>query len=144
VDTDSHHADGTRDIFARDENVLHVCFCYQDYADRYNNVDVQIPFQTKDEDYLQRIKQEFVPRVMSFKPEFIFWEFGYDATQGEYGDKGLTPDFHIKAAALIKDVADRVCHGGLITILCGGSGRAVAAYTIPRIIGCMAGLKPVS
>ncbi len=27
VDTDAHHADGTRDIFGSDGSVLHVCFC---------------------------------------------------------------------------------------------------------------------
>lgn len=141
VDTDSHHADGTRDIFARDDKVLHVCFCYQDYADRYNKVDVRIPYRTSDEEYLDRVKQEFVPRTIAFAPEYIFWEFGYDATLGEYGDKGITRDFHHKASGLIKKVADEVCQGRLVTILCGGSGRAVAAYAIPRIIGCLAGLE---
>ena len=75
---------------------------------------------------------------MAFKPEYIFWEFGYDATQGEYGDKGITKDCHLKLARLIKGAADKVCHGRLITILCGGSGRALATYTIPRIIDCLA------
>jgi len=37
-----------------------------------------------------------------------------------------------------KEVADEVCQGRLITILCGGSGRALATYTIPRIIDCLA------
>ena len=35
-------------------------------------------------------------------------------------------------------LADRICQGRLIVILCGGSGRAVAAYTIPKIISCLA------
>ncbi len=79
-------------------------------------------------------------RVVAFAPEYIFWEFGYDATRGEYGDKGLTRDCHLRLAGLIKDVADEVCRGRLVTILCGGSGRAVATYTIPRIIKCLAEL----
>jgi len=140
VDTDSHHANGTRDIFAGDDDVLHVCFCYQDYVDEHNNVDVMIPYHSSDEEYLTRMRQEFVPRAITFKPEYIFWEFGYDATQGEYGDKGLTRDCHLELARLIKGVADKVCHGRLITILCGGSGRAIATYTIPRIIDCLAEL----
>ena len=49
VDTDCHHADGTRDIFAGDDDVLHVCFCYQDYSDKHNNVDIMIPPHTSDE-----------------------------------------------------------------------------------------------
>ena len=61
VDTDCHHADGTRDIFGRDRDVLHVCFCYQDYSDDNNNIDVKIPNRTSDEEYLSRVKQEFVP-----------------------------------------------------------------------------------
>jgi len=36
VDTDCHHADGTRDIFGHDRDVLHVCFCYQNYSDKQN------------------------------------------------------------------------------------------------------------
>ena len=141
VDTDSHHADGTRDIFASDDNVLHVCFCYQDYADNHNKVDIRIPDRTTDEEYLARARQEFVPKALAFKPDYLFWEFGYDATQGEYGDKGLTKDCHLKLAKLIKGVADEVCSGRLITILCGGSSRAIATYTIPRIIRCLAELE---
>jgi len=140
VDTDSHHADGTRDIFAHDKDVLHVCFCYQNYEDEHNNVDVMIPFRTSDEEYLTKINREFVPRAMAFKPEYIFWEFGYDATRGEYGDKGLTRDCHPRLAKIIKGVADEVCNGRLIVILCGGSGRTTATYTIPRIIDCLAEL----
>ncbi|MBM4432593.1 MAG: hypothetical protein FJ025_01155 [Chloroflexi bacterium] len=140
VDTDSHHADGTRDIFAGDDNVLHVCFCYQNYEDEHNNVDIVVPWRTSDEEYLAKMKREFVPRAVAFKPEYIFWEFGYDATQGEYGDKGLTRDCHPRLAKIIKGVADEVCNGRLTVILCGGSGRAIATYTIPRIIDCLAEL----
>ena len=86
------------------------------------------------------MRQEFALRVVVFEPEYIFWEFGYDATQGEYGDKGLTRDCHPKLARLIKGVADKVCQGRLITILCGGSSRALATYTIPRIIDRLAEL----
>ncbi|MBI4303704.1 MAG: hypothetical protein HY665_05155 [Chloroflexi bacterium] len=140
VDTDCHHADGTRDIFGRDRDVLHVCFCHQNYSDDYNNIDVEIPNQTWDDEYLGRVKEEFVPRALAFQPSYIFWEFGYDATYGEYGDKGLSRDCHISLARLIKEVADEACQGRLVTILCGGSSRAIATYTIPRIIKCLAEL----
>src|SRR4030042_5243444 len=138
VDTDSHHGDGTRDIFRRDAGVLHVCFCDQDYSDRYNKIDIQIPNPTTDEECLSKMKQGFIPRVEVFKPEYIFWEYGYDATKAEYGDKGISPDLHIRLAELIKTVADEVCKGRLIAILCGGSRRDTATYTIPRIISVFA------
>ncbi|MBI2860752.1 MAG: histone deacetylase [Chloroflexi bacterium] len=139
VDTDCHHADGTRDIFGDDPDVLHVCFCHYDHADGLNNVDVRIPAPTSDKAYLARVRQEFVPRVESFRPDCIFWEFGYDATRGEYGDKGLGRDCHLEVARVLKDAADRVCQGRLVVILCGGSGRGLASYLIPRIIACLAG-----
>jgi acetoin utilization deacetylase AcuC-like enzyme len=141
VDTDCHHADGTRDIFAADDDVLHVCLCSQQWADEHHNVDVRIPSPTSDEAYLVQLEREFVPRAVAFQPEYIFWEFGYDATRGEYGDKGLTEDCHLQLARVIKRAADSICWGRLVTILCGGSGRAVATYTIPRIIRCLAELS---
>ena len=138
VDTDSHHADGTRDIFRNDKDVLHVCFCYQDYRDEYHNIDVAIPYITSDEQYLQKMRQVFVPAVTTFRPELIFWELGYDATRGEYGDKSLTRDCHVEFAKIIKAAADEACQGRLIAILCGGSGRALATYISPRVIACLA------
>ena len=140
VDTDSHHADGTRDIFSHDREVLHVCFCFRDYWDEDGNVDVFIPYGISDEDYVRKMEQEFASRVISFKPEFIFWELGYDATQGDYGDKGVSKDCHGKLAKVIKSTADKVCQGRLITILCGGSGRQLATYIIPSVIRQLAEL----
>jgi acetoin utilization deacetylase AcuC-like enzyme len=137
VDTDCHHADGTRDIFKKDSSVLHVCFCHQDYSDDCNNVDIMISYNTSDREYLAKVREEFISRAESFRPEYIFWEYGYDATQGEYGDKGLTKNCHVNLAQLIRETADSICQGRLVVVLCGGSGRAVATYTIPRIIRCL-------
>lgn len=142
VDTDSHHGDGTRDIFRHDADVLHICFCFQDYSDSYNKVDVRVPHRTTDAEYLARMRAEFVPRVLEFKPEYIFWEYGYDATRGDYGDKGISLDAHIRFAEIIKESADKVCSGKLVAVLCGGSRRDIAAYTIPRIIATMGELAP--
>ena len=67
VDTDSHHADGTRDIFQYDRDVLHICFCYQDYQDAYNNIDVSIPYGIKDEEYLDKFRGVFIPAIEALK-----------------------------------------------------------------------------
>ena len=134
VDTDSHHADGTRDIFSQDKGVLHVCFCSQDYQDENGNIDIAIPYGISDAGYVGKMEQEFASRAISFRPEFIFWELGYDATRGEYGDKGISKDCHWKLAKVVKETADKVCQGRLVTILCGGSGRQLATYIIPRVI----------
>jgi len=144
VDTDSHHGNGTRDIFRRDAGVLHVCFCDHDYSDIYHKIDIEVPQNTSDEQYLTKVKEIFIPSVKAFKPEYIFWEYGYDATRGEYGDKGTSRDCPMRLAELIKVTADEVCKGRLIAVLCGGSSRGIAAQTIPQIIAILAELKRAS
>lgn len=141
VDTDSHHGDGTRDIFGRDSEVLHVCFCDQDYSDDYYKRDIRIPGPIRDEEYLAKMKEVFIPSVSAFRPEYIFWEYGYDTTRGEYGDKGTSDDCPMRLAELIKTSADEICKGRLIAVLCGGSTRSIATYTIPRIISILAELN---
>lgn len=136
LDTDCHHGDGTRDIFKHDENVLHVCFCHQNYDDG-TNIDIAIPYHISDEEYLSKVETEFSPRIDQFKPEIIFWEFGYDATSGDYGSKGLSPDCHHKIAQIAQRTADNVCNGRLVAILCGGSRRDIARHCIPQIINCL-------
>jgi acetoin utilization deacetylase AcuC-like enzyme len=138
LDTDHHHGDGTRDIFKDDADVLHLCFCGTDrIVGGGTKIDIGIPYHISDKEYLDRVKTEFVPRAEEFKPEMIFWEFGYDNTRGDYGDIGLTPDCHIGIAKIATEVANRVCQGKLVVILCGGSSPDTARYCIPRIIRCL-------
>ncbi|MBI4216890.1 MAG: hypothetical protein HY687_05835 [Chloroflexi bacterium] len=140
LDTDAHHGDGTRDIFERDEDLLHVCLCGQS-RDGGSKVDVAIPGHTTDAEYLERLEQALLPRMRQFRPETLFWEFGYDGTQGDYSDRGLTRDCHARIAALAKAAAEEVCGGRLVAILCGGSRQDLADYTIPRIIRILAELR---
>ncbi len=136
LDTDSHHGDGTRDIFRDDPDVLHVCLCSYN-PDDGANVDVAIPYSISDEDYLSRLEAAFAPRIAEFKPEIIFWEFGYDATSGDYGSKGISVDCHAAIAAIAQHSADEVCDGRMVAILCGGGRRDIARYCIPRVINCL-------
>lgn len=137
IDTDSHHGDGTRDIFQDDEDVLHICLCSQNRGDG-TNVDIAIPYSISDEEYLSILEAACNPRIAQFKPEIIFWEFGYDATSGDYGSKGLSIDCHAGIARIIGQAADNACQGRVVAILCGGSRRDIARHCIPRIINRLA------
>ena len=137
LDTDSHHGDGTRDIFEDDDNVLHVCLCSRRYDDG-SNIDVPVPDSTTDAEYLTILENEFIPRTVRFRPEILFWEFGYDATTGDYGSKGISPDCHVRMARIVRHAAEQVCNGRLVAILCGGGRRDIARYCIPKIISCLA------
>ncbi|MDY6907782.1 MAG: hypothetical protein SV910_06070 [Chloroflexota bacterium] len=140
VDTDAHHGDGTWELFEKDPDVLDVCLCSAGAYEGHNNVNVTVPWRTDDERYLALVKEQVVPRVRAFAPEAVFWNWGYDGTAGEYGDMGLTPDVHARIAAELKGVAEEVCRGRLIVVLCGGSRRDMARRLIPQVIRVLAGL----
>jgi len=139
IDTDAHHGDGTWEIFSDDPDVLYLCFCSGGYLEKDNKVNVQVPWRVGDEEYLRLVSRNLLQRAEDFQPEAIFWNWGYDGTQGEYGDIGLTPDSHVLLAREIKRAADQLCHGRLIVVLCGGSRRDLARSIIPKVIRVLAG-----
>jgi len=138
LDTDAHHGDGTWEIFEEDPDVLYVCVCPEPYWEKNNKVNIQVPHRVMDEEYLAIVRNEF-PRVRTFQPEILFWNWGYDGTRGDYGDMGLTPDFHILLAKELKGMANRISRGKFIIVLCGGSKRDLATYLIPKLIDVISG-----
>jgi acetoin utilization deacetylase AcuC-like enzyme len=141
LDTDCHHGDGTRAVFEDDQDVLHCCFCDRNWeSPDGTKVDctVGVEFRTNDQRYLQRVEEEFCTRVEKFRPSVIFHNFGHDTCKGDYGDRGLTPDFFPTLAQLIKDVADQVCDGRYIVITHGGARADVAQLIFPEIARILA------
>ncbi len=144
IDTDPHHGNGTWEIFEADRDVLYVCFCSASPWGKKNKVNVQVPWSVGDEAYLRLVREGFLPRSRAFKPEAIFWNWGYDGTQGEYGDIGLSPGCHVRLAHELKAVADEVCQGRLIVVLCGGSRRDLARSLIPQVIRVLASQEQIT
>jgi acetoin utilization deacetylase AcuC-like enzyme len=139
IDTDAHHGDGTWEIFEDDPDVLYVCFCGNPSSETKNNVNVQVGLKTTADAYMQLVRETFFRRAAAFQPEILFWNWGYDGTRGEYGDIGLTPDFHVLLAQGLKALADQICRGRFITVMCGGSRRDLASYLCPRVIRVLMG-----
>jgi acetoin utilization deacetylase AcuC-like enzyme len=142
VDTDAHHGNGTWEIFEDDADVLYVCFCSGSNRDRNSKVNVQVPLSLNDDEYLKLVENVFVPTTRAFEPEIIFWNWGYDGTQGDYGDIGLTPNAHIRLAEALQTAADDLCQGRLVVVLCGGRRRDLARRLIPQVIAVLAGRNP--
>ncbi len=139
VDTDAHHGDGTWQIFERDCDVLYACFCPDSRGETENKVNIQVPLRVSDQEYLDLIRKDFLPRLRDFHPEILFWNWGYDGTRGDYGDIGVTPSVHLLLAKEFQKAAEEACKGRLIVVLCGGSRRDLARYLIPRIIRILTG-----
>jgi acetoin utilization deacetylase AcuC-like enzyme len=150
LDTDAHHADGTREIFQGDPDVLHICFCGTNYESRDGTkVDVACPSPFEDganerlmnDAYFDLVVRHADHRVSQFKPDLLFWYFGFDTHEGDYGDIGLSGPCYWNIADLMKELAEKVCGGKLEVVLGGGSHRRLAAYLIPPIIERLAGLQ---
>ncbi len=149
LDTDAHHADGTREIFHGDPDVLHICFCGTNYESADGTkVDVACPNPFEDGEserlmndaYFDLVVRHADHRVSQFKPDLLFWYFGFDTHEGDYGDIGLSGSCYWNIADLMKELAEKVCGGKLEVVLGGGSHRRLATYLIPPIIERLAGL----
>ncbi len=134
IDTDAHHGDGTWEIFGRDPDVFYACFCREPAQEENSKVNIHLPSRVSDEAYLELFRKTTLPRVRGFRPEMLFWNWGYDGTQGEYGDIGLTPDAHISLTRELTKLAEVISEGRLMIVLCGGSRRDLARFLIPRMI----------
>jgi len=151
VDTDAHHGDGTRDLFQNDPDILHVCFCGTNHeSPDGTKVDVACPSpwgsgrenRPMNDLYFDLVAQNVPDRVRRFRPDLLFWYFGFDTHQGDYGDIGLTGPCYWNIATLMWELAEEVCGGRLSVVLGGGSHTQLATYLIPPIIERLAGLAP--
>lgn len=140
LDTDAHHGDGTREIFGKDRDFLHVCFCDGDYtSEDGTNIDVDVSDlrgrgAERDRAYLGRVHSAFLPAVERFAPDVLIWYFGFDTHGGDYGSIGLTVECYPQIAALTLQAAEKVCGGRLVVVLGGGSRTDLATSIIPRVI----------
>ncbi len=151
LDTDAHHGDGTRDLFSGDPDILHVCICGAAYESP-DGTKVDLPYPSAagggrdrpsmNDLYFDLVRREFPGRVARFAPDMIFWYFGFDTHEGDYGDIGLTGPCYRNIAVLVRDLAERACKGRLEVVLGGGSHRQLATGLIPPIIERLAGLSP--
>ncbi|RMG60376.1 MAG: histone deacetylase [Deltaproteobacteria bacterium] len=144
LDTDAHHGDGTRDIFQSDPDVLHVCVCGMSYESA-DGTKVDLPYpsywegpETMNERYFSLVREEFPQRAEKFRPDLIFWYFGFDTHAGDYGDIGLTAPCYLNIARLMVELAENLCEGRLIVVLGGGSHTHLATRLIPPIIEILA------
>ena len=150
VDTDTHHADGVRDIFKDDDDVLHICFCH-DYGWEYpdgsltaSKTKLCFPHGASDEKEIENVKKEVPGRIAEFKPDMVYWICGMDTHRDSYGTQALTESCYPRLAEIIKATADDVCKGKLIVKTCCNAPPHATAYALPRIVDCLAELGKYS
>ncbi|MHC1566505.1 MAG: arginase family protein [Candidatus Syntropharchaeia archaeon] len=142
IDTDTHHADGTREIFLEDDDVLHICYCgwYYDYEDpgKGGKTKICLSHSRSDEDFIRRVSEEIPPRVREFQPDMIYWICGLDTHRDSYGTRMLTEKCYPEICKIIKGIADDVCDGKLVVKTGCNAPAAVSRYVnleLVRILG---------
>ncbi|RLA87967.1 MAG: histone deacetylase, partial [Deltaproteobacteria bacterium] len=88
--------------------------------------------------YANKVREEFGPRVADFKPDLIFWYFGFATHKGAYGSLGLSKARFSHIAHFMRQTADEVTDGRLEVVLGGGSRTDLATALIPPIIEVLA------
>jgi acetoin utilization deacetylase AcuC-like enzyme len=132
LDTDAHHADGTRELVSDDPAILHYCICSNEYTSE-DGLKIDSSYLGRNPDEYLQLVRDFAEKVRSFNPYLIFWYFGHDTHEGDYGDIGLTVRDYIGIARIVVELAE-VCQGRLVVVLGGGSLAAVATEACVAII----------
>jgi acetoin utilization deacetylase AcuC-like enzyme len=150
VDTDTHHADGVRDLFSKDEEMLHICFCggYSwDDEPEYkiqNQTKFCFPHGFSDDEEVRNVRTEVPDRIRKFKPELIYWLCGMDTHRDSYGTQALSERCYPRMAKIIKDIADEVCGGKLIVKTCCNAPPQATKYIVPRLVDQLAEVNKLS
>ncbi|MFZ2447172.1 MAG: hypothetical protein WAW37_12505 [Syntrophobacteraceae bacterium] len=155
LDTDAHHGDGTRDLIGGDPGVLHVCLCHLDYVSpdgtkvdvaamgRYAPGGSGLSEEEVNRAYAETAARAFEPRARNLGPDLIFWYFGFDTHQGDYGDIGLSLDAYVQIAKMMRRLSGDLCGGRLEVVLGGGSRSDLARRLIPPVIQVLGDREPV-
>ncbi len=128
LDFDVHHCNGTVDIFKNREEVL-VCSSFQEnfypfrYLDYHNEHIVSSPLEAgaTGRDFRQAVEQDWIPALLSHKPDFIFISAGFDAHHLDpLGQLMLVEEDFVWVTRLLKDIAADYAGGRLVSTLEGG------------------------
>jgi acetoin utilization deacetylase AcuC-like enzyme len=133
-DWDVHHGNGTQNSFYRDSTVFysstHQYPFYPGTGDANETgtgdglgATLNFPMQAfaDDKTYLDVVENRLIPAIVNFKPELIIISAGFDAHKNDpLANIQLSTDCFGQMTALIKQAANEVCEGRLLSMLEGG------------------------
>lgn len=134
IDWDTHHGNGTQDIFYDDPGVLYVSsHTYPFYpgsghwreigsaAGAGSTLNIPMPAHTGDAAFVRVYEQLVLPAVRRFNPQLIIVSAGYDCHwRDPLAPMQMSVSGFAKLAQMIYDLAAEVCDGRLVCALEGG------------------------
>ena len=145
VDWDVHHGNGTQHLFEEDPSILYIStHQYPFYpgtgsyteTGRGNGVGATLncpmSAEATDQDYETAFRQQILPKLDEFKPEFILISAGFDAHQADpLANINLSTESFAWMTERVMEKADQYCHNRIISLLEGGYNL----QALPKCIG---------
>ncbi|MCY3412970.1 MAG: histone deacetylase [Candidatus Heimdallarchaeota archaeon] len=163
LDVDNHFGNGTAEIFKNDPNVLYISL-HSDpdisypgtgYAEEVGSMDgigkivnIPLPWQLGDADYLVAFDEIVIPIIEQFIPEVILVSLGLDGLKDDpYGNLSLSTDGYYEIGRRIGEINKKITNRHVATILEGGykydeMGQAVVEYFTGLLHGGEERIKP--
>ena len=136
IDIDVHHGNGTQQIFEEDNTVFyysiheHPSFAFpgtgRDFEEGsgvgkgFTKNSMALP-GNGDAEYVEFIKNDLLPAIASFEPEFIIVSTGFDGhVDDDMADMTLSTQWYTWIAKILVALADKYAQGRLLSVLEGG------------------------
>ncbi|HSH83152.1 MAG TPA: histone deacetylase [Herpetosiphonaceae bacterium] len=148
VDWDTHHGNGTQDIFYEDPRVLY-CSSHTwplfpgtghwremgQGAGHGTTLNVPMPYYSGDDDFDLVYDRAILPAVERFKPELIIVSAGYDSHWADpLAPMNASVSGYARLAQSVYQLAERVCSVRLVCALEGGYDlQALAACVLATL-----------
>ncbi len=143
VDWDVHHGNGTQHLFEADPRVFYLSlheeprYCYPGtgYAQEKGTgpgegftLNLPLASGSGDAEALKALKEEGLPRLKQFAPQFLLISAGFDAHRDDpLARLELTREGYQAMGRLLLDLAQETAAGRVITVLEGGYNLQVLA-----------------
>lgn len=140
VDFDVHHGNGTEDIVRNDERILlcssfqHPFYPFVGAATKSQHIlNLPLAAGTDGASYRKKVSEYWFPALRAFKPEIIFISAGFDAhAEDPLAAMLLTAEDYGWLTDEIKQIADEVCQGRIVSVLEGGYSLSALGESVAR------------
>jgi acetoin utilization deacetylase AcuC-like enzyme len=153
LDWDVHHGNGTEEIFYQDDSVLFISTHQYPFYPGTGSAEntglgkgkgytLNIPFArgSGDAQYKTAFRENIIPRIDKFQPEFILISAGFDAHKN---DPLAGIELHTSAfedfTRMIKKSAEDFCEGKIISFLEGGYDLHALAESVEAHVAVLNG-----
>ncbi|MBW3564876.1 MAG: histone deacetylase [Acidobacteria bacterium] len=144
LDWDVHHGNGTQHIFERRSDVFYLSLHGWPFYPGTGRAEERgtgegegatrnfpLATGTSDRDYLRIFEREVVKEIEGYRPDAILISAGFDAhLRDPLGNLALTEEAFREMTLMTRELARRLCHGRILSLLEGGYDHEALAASV--------------